>query len=109
MRARQARTALKRLGLAAFALFPVAANAALAPNYQRLAELNAILQSPGVVSAFAVDDPIRSLEYVSADRYRVSSKRCTLAVEIVGKPLPQGMVGARQFDVVAGKPACTRR
>ncbi|MGV2979567.1 hypothetical protein ACERNI_05080 [Camelimonas sp. ID_303_24] len=81
------------------------ARAALAPNYQRLAELRAILEDPAVIAAFGVA-PIDSIARVGPDSYLVASEACQLPVRIMGQPLPAGMVGARRFSVSAGKPAC---
>lgn len=80
--------------------------AALAPNYQRLAELQAVLAHPGVVGAFKVSQPIDKVEYVKPDLYRVSAGACHVDARIVPKPNKTGMVGPRQFTVEAGKPVC---
>lgn len=81
------------------------ASAALPPQHQRAAELKAILNNADVVGAFE-GRPIDRVEWVAEDQYRVTAGRCVLAVAIVGKPLPPGMVGARRFDVVPGKVEC---
>lgn len=81
------------------------AGAALAPNYQRLAELRAVIEHPGVNSALQ-DAVIDKVEYVRADLYRVSAGRCHVDVRIVGIPLPRGMVGARRFEVRPGQRVC---
>ena len=92
-------------GLALFAAMP--AQAALAPNYQRLAELRAVLDLPAVGSAFGIE-PIDRIDYVANDLYRLSAGRCTLDVRIVGLPMPRGMVGARRFEARAGRRVCRR-
>ncbi len=81
------------------------ARAALAPNYQRLAELRAILEDPAVIAAFGVA-PIARIAHVGPDSYLVASETCQLSVRIVGQPLPSGMVGPRRFSVSAGKANC---
>lgn len=83
-----------------------AAWAALAPNYQRLAELQAVLAHPGVVGAFKVSEPIDKVEYVKPDLYRVTAGACHVDAKIIPKPNKTGMVGPRQFTVEAGKPVC---
>ena len=93
------------LGAAALAATP--AQAALAPNYQRLAELRAVLDLPAVASAFGIE-PIDRVDYVATDLYRLSAGRCTLDVRIVGLPMPRGMVGARRFEARAGRRVCRR-
>lgn len=92
-------------GIAALTM-AVPALAALPPGYQRAAELKAILNHEKLVEAFPFREFIQRVEYVRQDLYRVSTESCTLYAKIVGKPLPPGMVGARQFDVVLGKAEC---
>ena len=84
------------------------AAAALPPNYQRLAELRAVLEHPGVAGAFGVMEPIDRLEYVAPDLYRVTAGRCHLDVRIVGLPMPNGMVGARRLEARPGERVCRR-
>lgn len=81
------------------------AGAALAPNYQRLAELRAILDDPAVIAAFGAA-PITGVTHLGSDTYLVVSETCRLSVRIVGQPLPAGMVGPRRFSVRAGKASC---
>ena len=95
-------------GLAAICFIALAtapAGAALAPNYQRLAELRAVLQHPGVNSALQ-DAAVDRVEYVRTDLYRVSAGRCHVDVAIVGLPLPRGVAGARRFEVRPGRRVC---
>lgn len=89
--------------LAAGGLLP--AQAALPPQYQRLAELKAVLDHPGVASALR-GHMIDRVEFLSPDRYRVTAGPCALDVAIVSRPTPPGLVGPRQFEVVPGAPAC---
>ena len=96
---------LAACGLACLAATP--AQSALAPNYQRLAELRAVLDLPAVGSAFGIE-PIDRIDYVANDLYRLSAGRCTLDVRIVGLPMPRGMVGARRFEARAGRRVCRR-
>ncbi len=98
-----------RLALAAAAaLAALPAQAALPPQYQRLAELRAVLDHPGVTGAFGVAEPIERVEYVSPDLYRVTAGRCRMDVRIVGLPVPQGVVGGRRFEARPGRRICTR-
>lgn len=89
------------------AVAAVPAEAALPPNYQRLAELRAVLDLPAVQTAFGIE-PIERIDYVGTDLYRLSAGRCHLDVRIVGLPLPRGMVGARRFEARAGRRICGR-
>jgi hypothetical protein len=100
---------LLRLGAgAALALGALPASAALPPNYQRLAELRAVLAHPGVAGAFGVMEPIERIEYAGPDLYRVTAGRCRLDVRIVDLPMPRGMVGARRFEARPGRRMCAR-
>src|SRR5688572_18017278 len=92
----------------AAALASVPAQAALPPQYQRLAELRAVLAHPGVTGAFGVADPIDRVEYVRPDLYRVTGGRCQLDVRIIGLPMPRGMVGGRRFEARPGRRVCSR-
>jgi hypothetical protein len=92
---------------AAAALTAIPAQAALPPNYQRLAELRAVLDLPAVGTAFGIE-PIDRIDYVATDLYRLSAGRCHLDVRIVGLPMPRGMVGARRFEARAGRRVCRR-
>jgi len=93
------------LAAAALALGAFPAAAALAPEYQRIRELNAVLNHQGVVAAFG-GTPIERIEYVRTDLYRVSAGRCRLDVAIVGLPMPRGMAGPRRFEARPGRRAC---
>ncbi len=79
---------------------------ALAPNYQRAAELSAILTNPDVIGSFGMTDPIDRIEYVRPDMYRVTAGRCYIEVVIVDRLGRQGIVGARQFEVRPSKKVC---
>ena len=91
----------------AAAVAAVPASAALAPNYQRQAELRAVIAHPGVTRAFGAD-PIDRVEYVRTDLYRVSSGRCRLDAAIVDLPTRPGVSGPRRFDVRPGALVCGR-
>lgn len=101
------RTSSRFIALLAAALAAAPASAALAPNYQRQAELRAVIAHPQVARAFG-SDPIDRVEYVRTDLYRVSAGRCRLDVAIVGLPTPRGVSGPRRFDVRPGAFACGR-
>lgn len=93
------------LAAALFAAAPAAA--ALPPQYQRLAELRAVMDHAGVAAAFG-GTPIERIEYVRPDLYRVTAGRCRVDVRIVGLPMPRGMVGARRFEARPGERLCGR-
>jgi hypothetical protein len=101
------RSSVRLVALAAAALAAVPASAALPPNYQRLAELRAVLNHPEVGRAFGMDSPVERIEYVRPDLYRVSSGRCRMDVAIHGLPMPRGMAGPRRFEARPGRKVCS--
>jgi hypothetical protein len=102
------RLSVRIAAAAALTLTAFPAPAALAPNYQRLVELQAVLEHPGVIGAFGGMEPIDRIEYAGPDLYRVTAGRCRLDVRIVGLPMPRGMVGARHFEARPGRKMCGR-
>ena len=101
------RTTVKILGIAAAAILSATpAGAALPPKYQRLAELRAVLEHPGVVAAFGDNQLVDGVDYVRTDVYRVRSGRCSLEVRIVDLPIPAGIVGPRRFEPRPGRRVC---
>ena len=94
--------------LAAAAILAAAlpASAALPPQYQRAAELRAILDDTDIVDLFGIGRLIERIEFVEPDLYRVTSGNCHLEVRIVDKPAASGMVGPRQFEVEPGELIC---
>lgn len=92
---------------AALALIAAAspAAAALPPQYQRLAELRAVLDHPGVAAAFE-GRPIERIEYVRTDLYRVSAGGCHVDVRIRDLPTPRDVVGGRRFEARPGARTC---
>jgi hypothetical protein len=102
------RPLLRLFALAVPALAALPASAALPPNYQRVAELKAVLADPRVGGAFPVEAPIGRVEYVKPDLYRVSAGRCRLEVAIVDLPTPRDVAGPRRFAVRPGQRICGR-
>ena len=98
---------LRLIAVAAPALAALPADAALPPQYQRAAELKAVVADPGVANAFG-GTPIDRVEFVRTDLYRVSAGACRLDVAIVDLPTPPGVTGGRRFAVKAGRKACGR-
>ena len=93
------------LGLA-LSLAHVGAQAALPPTYQRLAELKAVLDDSNVLRSLPEGSLIERVEYIKPDHYEITAGQCTLAITLKDKPLPMGMVGARQFEIVPGTTTC---
>jgi len=79
--------------------------AALAPHYQRLRELRALIDNNRIISAFG-GRSIDRIEYISLDLYRLTGGGCHLDAKIVDQPLPDGMVGARRFTIEIGPLNC---
>jgi hypothetical protein len=98
-------TLLRLAALAAPVLAALPAAAALPPNYQRLAELKAVLAHPQVGQAFGLE-PIGRIEYVRRDVYRLSAGRCHLDIAIVDLPTPRDMAGPRRFEARPGPKVC---
>jgi len=102
------RKLLRLAAAGALALGALPAGAALPPNYQRLAELRAVLDRPEIASSRGMMQPIDRIEYAGPDLYRVTAGRCRMDVRIVDLPTPRGMVGGRRFEARAGPPTCER-
>jgi hypothetical protein len=83
------------------------AQAVLAPNYQRLVELKAILAESAVIDSFDVYHPIDRIEFIKQDFYRVAAGSCHVDVTLVDKPANEHMVGPRQFTIKVGKKICS--
>jgi hypothetical protein len=90
-------------GAVILAAQPVAAE--VAPKYQRLREMRAVLEHPGVADAFG-EALVDRIEFVRRDLYRVHSGRCQLDAAIVGQPTPSGWAGPRRFEVRVGRKTC---
>lgn len=85
-----------------------AARAALPPYWQRLRELQAILDS-NELSEKLQGHPIDRIERPGDDLYRVQAGPCTLDIRIVDDPASStkpAMPGPRNFHIEAGKAAC---
>lgn len=84
-----------------------AALAALPPQYQRQAELLAIIGDAAVVDSFGFSG-IEGIELNGVDHYIVRGGDCLLDVRIEDLPNEHaaGWVGPREFRLVLGTPAC---
>lgn len=80
--------------------------AALPPQYQRRAELTAVLDV--ATETLGIGKIIDAIEYVGPDAYSVRSGTCALTVRIVDAPkeLAPGRVGPREFTAVPDPLAC---
>jgi hypothetical protein len=79
-------------------LLPGMAVAELPPQYQRQAEMGAIITSNAVDAALA-NEPIEMIRLTKTDVYVVRSARCKVNVAIVDTPRAEEIVGAREFTV----------
>ena len=98
---------MRVLGLASatwVVLCSAPAMAALPPQYQRLAELRAILDDSRVVGAFS--RPIDKIERIAEDLYRLTAGTCTMDVAIKDNPSRAGVVGPRSFFIDPAQIAC---
>ena len=99
---------MRVLGLASAAwvvLWSATAMAALPPQYQRLAELRAILGDSRVVGAFT-SRPIDKIEWIAEDLYRLTAGPCTMDVAIKDDPSRGNVVGPRSFFIDPAPMAC---
>jgi hypothetical protein len=82
------------------------AMAALPPQYQRRAELTAVLNV--ATETFGIGHIIDAIERTGPDVYAVRSGTCTLTVRIVNAPKEHapGWVGPREFEAVPDPLAC---
>jgi len=77
--------------------------AALAPNFQRAKELNAVIEA---VAQAIPNYPISKVIYQKEDQYQVIAGPCSVRATIDSKSMKNGMVGPRQFDVKLGQSRC---
>lgn len=80
-----------------------AADAALAPNYQRAKEMTAIIEA---VAEQVPVHPIAMIIYQRLDQYQVIAGPCSIRATIVSKPQKKMMVGPRQFEVKLSPQRC---
>lgn len=83
-----------------FVLAPMSAQAALPPQWQRAAELEAVIQA----ATEALDAPIESITMSWEMTYRVTHDECYVDVQVTY--LPQDMPGPQKFEVAAGEKVC---
>lgn len=84
----------------------LAANAALAPNYQRARELTEIIN---LAAAEFPEKPIEKVIHQSENVYRVVFEGCSVAAHIVpqeSKPTEPPILGPLQFSVKFEKLTC---
>jgi hypothetical protein len=89
-------------------LMPAAAPAALPPYWQRLREIQAILDSNDLSDKLR-GNPIDRIDRPRDDLYRIQAGPCTLDVRIVDDPAPSSgpaMPGPRRFHIETGDPTC---
>ena len=99
------RPAFRLAATTALTLAATPATAALPPQYQRAAELRAVLDRTDNAFGGVL---IGRIEYVRPDLYRVTAGRCYVEATIIGLPMPRGMVGGRRFEVRLGRTVCPR-
>lgn len=95
------------LGLGLTLVASSTALAALPPQYQRQAELLAIIGDSAVVDTFEMQG-IDAVEYIDTDLFEVRGGGCTLEVRIIDTPGEHapGWVGPREFSVELGQLNC---
>jgi hypothetical protein len=80
-----------------------AAQAALPPYWQRVHEIQAILDDGDVGRALR-EAPIDRIERTAEDRYQVQAGPCALEIRIIGES--RSDPGPRKFHLQLGEPAC---
>lgn len=102
------RNIILRLIVAVFMLagFSTASIAALAPQYQRASEMNAVITT--VTETLSPYQPITKIIYQKDDQYLVVAGNCTITAKIVSLPAKPGLVGPKQFNVQLGKQRCKK-
>lgn len=84
------------------------AQAALPPYWQRLREIQAILDSNELAQKLH-DAPIDRIERAGENLYRIQAGPCTLDIRIVDDPAggtQPAMPGPRRFHIESGESAC---
>jgi hypothetical protein len=82
--------------------------AALPPYYQRVRELQAILDDESIQAKLG-GKPIDSITFIEQDHYEVLGGACLIEVQILDVPLVQGappILGPRKFTLSVGDPDC---
>lgn len=89
-------------------LLPLAASAALPPQYQRQRELVQIIESQDVSDALD-GRPIDSIRTDGHDTYIVTAGDCSVEVTVTDKaePMPSGWAGPRRFQLDVGEADCS--
>ncbi len=81
------------------------ASAALAPEYQRQREIQAVITNPEVREALK-GHPISAVTWTGDDRVEVTGGACTVKVSIVGTGKPGDPPGPRKFAVEVTSAGC---
>ncbi|MBB5092784.1 hypothetical protein [Pseudochrobactrum saccharolyticum] len=93
-------TALLMMGLNSASL------AALAPQYQRANEMNAVISA--VTETLSPQQAVTKVVYQSEDQYLVVAGNCSIKATLITLPAKAGLVGPRQFKVQLGKQRCKK-
>jgi calcineurin-like phosphoesterase len=80
-----------------------AADAAIAPNYQRAKEMTAVIEA---VAKLVPAHPITKVIYQKRHQYRVIAGPCSIRAMIVTEPQRNPTLGAQQFDVTLVPQRC---
>lgn len=98
--------------LLAVVLIPLQVMAALPPGAESLRRIKAIAESPEVFDRIGSADWVTGIKEGKDSHYIVTTKRCTLNVQINTTPLSQEepkLVGPDKLQVVVGSIKCSRR
>lgn len=81
-------------------LAPMSAQAALPPQWQRAAELEAVIKA----GTEALDAPIESVTLIWDMVYAVTHDECQVQIQVVY--LPQDTPGPQKFEIKVGEKTC---
>jgi hypothetical protein len=98
---------LRLLTGAILCAWATAASAALAPNYERLRELEAILQNQELIQKLGIEE-ITSIEATRNTTYTIRTATCTVVVTLVATPNAPPLLGPWQFTIQVGDPQCPK-
>ena len=100
------RHALRHALAAALILAAAPASAALAPLYESMREIEAMLGDPRMADAFKNMEPIVSIEMTAQDVWEFRTPSCLVQVTVKNATVEPGLVGPRQFTLEFGEASC---
>lgn len=100
------RAPLRHALAAALILAAAPASAALAPLYETMREIEAMLGDPRMAEAFKNMEPIVSIEMTAQDVWEFRTPNCSVVVTVKDVEETPTMVGGRKFTLEFGEASC---